>query len=339
MPGSHDKFFYRFKLEKAMHEWYEAEGKQDRQRRFVLWGPAGTGKSTLALQFAAGQVESAAKPSVRLVFALSTGSNLAEGYAGLHGESSHMQAFLLALAIEHCWPSLTDGADKIQEDSSAAGSLVHEDVRKRVHEVLQSPRWSGRWLAVLDDLPSPSELEGAGLGWLLEEFPWSHGWTIITSRAAEWVQDDEDSREVTVAEAERRCDNCGQGSGAMQKCGQCRKVYYCSAVCQKQAWTVHKLVCVARPVIRCSVADIMGLGVGSFREDEACGWITGKVRQWRSEEAHVLKLVQHLECLPLAIGMVTAYARIHSKGGSVVNYLAALKQSERQASADEVALV
>ena len=53
---------------------------------------------------------------------------------------------------------------------------------------------------VLDDLPAPSEMEGAGLGWLLGEFPWRHGRTIITTRAAAWEQEEEDSQEVSAAE-------------------------------------------------------------------------------------------------------------------------------------------
>ena len=140
--------------------------------------------------------------------------------------------------------------------------------------MLQSPGWSGRWLAVLDDLPAPAELEEAGLGWMAGEFPWAHGRTIITTRAEEWVHDAEDWREVT--EAERRlCDKCGQSSGAMRKCGQCRKVHYCSAACQKEAWKDHKRVCEPKPL---NVADVVGLSVGSFGEDEACSWIKGKVR-------------------------------------------------------------
>ena len=74
----------RSKLEKAMQEWFGGEGQRS---KFVLWGPGGTGKSTLALKFAAAQVEreGAAWSSVRLVFALSGGS-MAQGYAGLLGE-------------------------------------------------------------------------------------------------------------------------------------------------------------------------------------------------------------------------------------------------------------
>ena len=80
-----------------MEEWFAGEGQG--VSKFVLWGPGGTGKSTLAVKFAAGQAEGAkfslragAWPSVRLVFALSGGS-MAEGYAGLLGESC-MQAGL-----------------------------------------------------------------------------------------------------------------------------------------------------------------------------------------------------------------------------------------------------
>ena len=92
VPAAAEGLQGRSKLEKAMEEWFAAEG-QGVNMKFVLWGPGGTGKSTLAVKFAAGQAEGAgAWPSVRLVFALSGGS-MAEGYAGLLGESG-MQAGL-----------------------------------------------------------------------------------------------------------------------------------------------------------------------------------------------------------------------------------------------------
>ena len=70
--------------------------------------------------------------------------------------------------------------------ASARRAPSFEEARKRVHELLQSPEWSGKWLAVLDDMPAPSDaaMEGAGLGWMLEEFPWAHGRTIITTLAS-----------------------------------------------------------------------------------------------------------------------------------------------------------
>ena len=67
-----------------MQEWFEGQGQRT---RFELWGPGGTGKSTLARKFVAGRVEREAGggSSVRLVFALSRGS-MAQDYAGLLGE-------------------------------------------------------------------------------------------------------------------------------------------------------------------------------------------------------------------------------------------------------------
>ena len=65
---------------------------------------------------------------------------------------------------------------------------------------------------------------------------------------------------------------------------------------------IHKLVCEARPAMRRSVANVTGLSVGSFGEEEACSWIKDKMKQWRNDDAGVVQLVQHLGCLPLAIG-------------------------------------
>jgi len=186
---------------------------------------------------------------------------------------------------------------------------------------------------VLDDLPAPSqaEMEGAGLGWMLEEFPWAHGRTIITTRAAEWVREEQDSWEVSAAE-QRRCDQCRRCglSGTMQKCGRCRLVYYCSVDCQTAAWGKHKDVCVPRR----SVAAVTGLSVGSFGEDEACAWILSTVRQWRGDDAGVLELVQYLGCLPLAVGQVSAFASTH-KTPTAGEYLAELKRTAPAAAVEE----
>jgi len=67
-------------LEKALLGWFRAE---DSHRKFVLWGPGGTGKSALAFNFAAGQAEQGG--SLLLVFALSA-TNMVPGYARLLGE-------------------------------------------------------------------------------------------------------------------------------------------------------------------------------------------------------------------------------------------------------------
>ena len=115
------------------------------------------------------------------------------------------------------------------------------------------------------DLPADDELERAGLGWLMGGFPWAHGRTIITTRAGEWVQQGEDSREVSATDLQH-CDWCGAGSLTMLKCGKCRLVY-----------------------------------------------------------AGVLELVRYLGCLPLAIGLASAHARVHGTA-SAGEFLAALKR-------------
>ena len=72
----------RKKLERALHEWFEGEGC----RRFVLFGPGGTGKSTLAVKFAAAQVERASGyGGLQLVFVVSASSMEAD-YKGLLGQ-------------------------------------------------------------------------------------------------------------------------------------------------------------------------------------------------------------------------------------------------------------
>ena len=70
----------RKKLERALHEWLQGE----RCPRFVLFGPGGAGKSTLAVKFAAAQVERGCG-RLRLVFVLSA-SSMELDYMGLRGQ-------------------------------------------------------------------------------------------------------------------------------------------------------------------------------------------------------------------------------------------------------------
>ena len=70
----------RKKLERALHEWLQGE----RCPRFVLFGPGGAGKSTLAVKFAASQVEWGGS-GLRLVFVLSA-SSMEQDYTGLLGQ-------------------------------------------------------------------------------------------------------------------------------------------------------------------------------------------------------------------------------------------------------------
>ena len=71
----------RKKLERALLEWFQGE----RCRRFVLFGPGGAGKSTLAVKFAAAQVEGGGDGGLRLVFVRSA-SSMEPDYAGLLGK-------------------------------------------------------------------------------------------------------------------------------------------------------------------------------------------------------------------------------------------------------------
>ena len=285
----------RTRLEKPLHKWLDGTDEAGRRLKYVLWGPGGVGKSTLALKFAAGQAERGGG-WLRLVFRLSA-SSMEQDYAGL------LDAML-------------------GKSAGRAPSCAAEEVRGRVHELLQSPAWSRAWLAVLDDLPAPAddELERAGLGWLMGGFPWAHGRTIITTRATEWVQQGEDSREVSATDLQH-CDWCGAGSLTMLKCGACRLVYYCSVDCQKAARSKHKVVCLPKR----NMDDVMGLSVGSFAEDEACSWVKSTVRQWRDDHAGVLELVRYLGCLPLAIGLASAHAGVHGTARPG-EFLAALKR-------------
>jgi hypothetical protein len=47
----------RTRLEKPLHKWLDGTDDAGRRLKYVLWGPGGVGKSTLALKFAAGQAE------------------------------------------------------------------------------------------------------------------------------------------------------------------------------------------------------------------------------------------------------------------------------------------
>ena len=106
-----------------MHKWLDGEAGRS---NYVLWGPGGVGKSSLALKFAAGQAERGGGWP-RLVFRLSA-STMEQDYAGL------LDAML-------------------GNNAGRALSYVAEQVRVRVHELLQSPAWSRAWLAVLTTCP------------------------------------------------------------------------------------------------------------------------------------------------------------------------------------------
>ena len=147
---------------------------------------------------------------------------------------------------------------------------------------------------MLDDLPALEAMETANLDWLLKEFPWADGRTIITTRAAAWT----DAEAMSVAfdamdgdDKQRQCAECGQTAPALfkgTKCGNCKVVYYCCRLCQQKvpskAWKTHKPLCRQTVADRRSVTDIVGLHVGIFAEEEACSWIK-RSRGWVGSRA------------------------------------------------------
>jgi hypothetical protein len=116
----------RTRLEKPLHKWLDGTDEAGRRLKYVLWGPGGVGKSTLALKFAAEQADRGGG-WLRLVFRLSA-SSMEQDYAGL----------LIAM---------------LGKNAGRAPSCAAEEVRCRVHELLQSPAWSRAWLAVLTTCP------------------------------------------------------------------------------------------------------------------------------------------------------------------------------------------
>jgi hypothetical protein len=92
----------RSMLEKFMHKWLDGEDEA-RRLKYVLWGPRGVGKSTLAER---------GGRWLRLVFRLSA-SNMEQDHAGL----------LDTMLGKSDW---------------RAPSCAAEEVRGRVHELLQS---------------------------------------------------------------------------------------------------------------------------------------------------------------------------------------------------------
>jgi NADH pyrophosphatase NudC (nudix superfamily) len=104
-------------------------------------------------------------------------------------------------------------------------------VRQWVHALLGSSTWRGRWLGVLDDLPAPDLMETVNMDWLLKEFPWAEGRTIITTRAAAWTDAEVMSLAFDVVDRDdnhRQCAECGETPPVLfkgTKCGKCKEVY------------------------------------------------------------------------------------------------------------------
>jgi len=243
---------------------------------------------------------------------------------------------LSASNLEHDYLGLLAVLESSEDGGLGAARLAQlpapSVVRQRVHALLGSSKWRRRWLGVLDDLPAPEAMETASMDWLLREFPWADGRTIITTRAAVWI----DPEAMSVAfdamdgdDKQRQCAECGQTPPALfkgTKCGNCKEVYYCCRTCQQKAWKAHKPLCRQMVADRRSVADIVGLHVGSFAEEEACSWIKSTVLQWGGDAQGILALVRHLECFPLAVALAAACA-CSDETATPAMYLDALRRA------------
>jgi len=181
---------------------------------------------------------------------------------------------------------LESGGGGDRNSTVGNNKLSQDEIRQRVHQVLSSPPFRGRWLAVVDDLPSPYPvpMEEAGLDWFYDAFPWANGKSVITTRASEWAQD-------TVCRVDgvntQWDDGTSVGRGGTEEAGGPQG-------CSKDG---------GRPSGSAQV--------GSFEEGEACEWVTGKVPKWRATGTSVLDLVRFLHCFPLAVAQAAEYARVY----------------------------
>jgi hypothetical protein len=134
--------------------------------RIAIVGQGGAGKSTLAFCFLK-ELGHVSHVWARLVFFLQAG-DLMRGYRDLFQKLYHM------LGLKGPEP---------EKD---------EEVRTRVHSLLDHSDIKNTWVGVLDDLPCPLDLQHHGMEWLLANdargFPWGSGKTIVTSRSQEWVR-------------------------------------------------------------------------------------------------------------------------------------------------------
>lgn len=74
--------------------------------------------------------------------------------------------------------------------------------------------------------------------------------------------------------------------------------------------------------------------VVSFAEDEACTLLKSTVRQWHDGNVGMLKLVRCIGCPPLALGLVSAHARVHGNADCESHTLTVIQKAVRWAFCD-----
>jgi len=113
--------------------------------------------------------------------------------AGGASEALRLVFVLLASNLEHDYLGLYVVLEASEDGGHGAARLaqlgppVPSVVRQQVHEMLGSSVVQS--LAVRARRPAGSRrYEAANMDWLLKEFPWADGRTIITTRAAVWTE-------------------------------------------------------------------------------------------------------------------------------------------------------
>lgn len=145
---------------RKLREWLEGGATPEGDAtpmRMLVHALGGFGKTTLAKMFAA-QMSTQGLRDVVLFLTLSDGSCVEE-YVKV--------AKTLGAA---------EGVEKLNE----------KDLRAHVHGLLASAEWKGKWLVVLDDLPNPRDKSAK---WIVEEFPFDSGNTLVTSRWPDWGEE------------------------------------------------------------------------------------------------------------------------------------------------------
>jgi len=162
----------------VLTEWAD-KARANGPRRMLVHGLGGAGKTTLARVFAAnaevvGLAEAVLFLSLPKGNCLNCYAKLVDLLAEDGGKSADIQIL-----------SGTSNISTGQIDHEKSSKASYEkSLRAKVHNLLSGKRWKGKWLAVLDDLPDPRDAK-----WVVEEFPFGSGITMVTSRSDAWARE------------------------------------------------------------------------------------------------------------------------------------------------------